>query len=203
MIRNAASKGGRCAIVGATLFLVLGAAGSLAPAVAQTSAVRPQSYVHETDFVEAVREGDAKKVENMIYGGEKVTAVDSNGTPVLILAVQYNHAAVVNVLLEQGAKPDRRTSDRATALSLATKAGRTEIVRTLLEHGADPNLYGSSQEAPLLIAARSGNSAIAKLLLEHGADAFESDLTGRTARDIALEKRDQSMIELLQMYGNG
>ena len=67
--------------------------------------------------------------------------------PALILAVQYNRTAVVDMLLKAGAKADVQDKDGWSPLMIASLAGQDELVVMLLAGGANPNLqtiYGWS-----------------------------------------------------------
>ena len=66
-------------------------------------------------------------------------AGDSNA-PALILAVQYNRTAVVNMLLKAGANADVQDEDGWSPLMIASLAGQDELVVMLLAGGTNPNL---------------------------------------------------------------
>ena len=102
----------------------------------------------------------------------------------LVEACYYRNVQAVEVLLSNGADPNRFISGGFSPLEAAIVYGHVDesslaIVRLLLEHGADPNKFGS--ESPLLfklstfLAAGNHDSAVTDmilLLLEYGADNY-------------------------------
>src|SRR5690606_37698174 len=64
--------------------------------------------------------------------------VTASGTTALAAAVQRNHGAIVDLLLERGVDCEQPLAGGLTALMLAAALGRGEIVERLLAAGADP-----------------------------------------------------------------
>ena len=84
---------------------------------------------------------------------------------------------------------------------MAATVGRADIAEALLQGGANPNLLGSNRDAPLLIATRARNAAFVEALLRHNADIEETDVTGRTALDLAEENHYREIISILRAAG--
>ena len=59
----------------------------------------------------------------------------------------------------------------------------------LISKGADVNLPDEHGFTPLFVAARRGHSDIVQLLLESGADAHRRNYEGKTAINMAKEKK--------------
>lgn len=84
--------------------------------------------------------------------------------------------AVVKVLLEHGADPNRVYAlITQTPLQRAVEDGELEIAKLLVEYGADVNSVGSStspmkQKAPLYLAARHGLAQLVHFFFAHGAN---------------------------------
>jgi ankyrin repeat protein len=68
----------------------------------------------------------------------------------------------------------------------------------LLQKGADPDRYGPDRDAPLLIATRAHHTDVVVALIQHGAYLEESDVTGRTALDLARENHFSDIVALLE-----
>ena len=115
-------------------------------------------------------------------------------------AVNMGHAAVLRVLLDNGADPNWSHPETGeTPLHVATfhahRAGAYECVRCLLAAGANvnsktKNRIGSDTfdggyvvgETPLHNAAAYGNMAMIRLLIDAGADVLAEDADGHTPR---------------------
>ncbi len=84
-------------------------------------------------------------------------------------------------------------------LLLAAGEGRLRAVRYLLDEGADVNANVNGNTA-LTEATFFGHSPIAKELLLRGANVNALSANG-TALDIALNRNDANLIDLLKHYG--
>lgn len=92
------------------------------------------------------------------------------------------------LLLDRGAKVDRRDHDQATPLMRASEHGRIEVLPLLLARGADPGLHGPDRWTALILATmskdRPGSDHVAVirfLLNEGGVDVNARDKEGCTA----------------------
>ncbi len=113
----------------------------------------------------------------------------------LVEACYYRNVQAVEVLLSNGADPNKFISGRFSPLEAAIVYGPIDdrsfaIIKLLLEHGADADKFGS--ESPLIIklttylAAGNNNPIVEEiimLLLEHNADCYW-DGYNRVAFDI-------------------
>ncbi|XP_033729560.1 uncharacterized protein LOC117318709 [Pecten maximus] len=89
----------------------------------------------------------------------------SYAADVLTEPATYGHTAIVGLLLDKGAQPDK-----GDALKAASSRGHTEIVRLLLDGGAQPDKADVLTEA-----ATYGHTAIVGLLLDKGAQPDKGD----------------------------
>lgn len=113
-------------------------------------------------FVDMVRlllskQADLNATEGSVY---------SYGRPALVSAAEWDHLAVVAILLEAGTKLDLIES----ALSVAALRGHLEVVQALLRKRPDPNAVDAQYHSPLRGAAANGCLDILRLLLLAGAD---------------------------------
>lgn len=121
----------------------------------------------------------------------------------LHLATQFNHPAVVALLLDHGAKVDVKDSRGDTALLLAAKSGYTGIAEQLLQGGADP-LAGDGRyaDSAIYIAAMHGYLDLVKLLVSKGVDVnLQNPKTGETPLWVAAMDNRIDVIAFLLSAG--
>ncbi|KAJ3492943.1 hypothetical protein NLG97_g5047 [Lecanicillium saksenae] len=138
-------------------------------------------------------------------------------TNALTAAVQDNQRKCVQVLLENGARPDHTALarfikhgapeaslgminagcnvnghyfiDRSTPLHLAASSGLGEVMFQLLARGADPALLDRTRRTPLHIAAMFGRKDCTSMLLEHKwIDVVAEDQYDKMALDYAEDR---------------
>lgn len=171
---------------------------------APASAVQPggpSNYIIDNDTVHAARTGndDALKVE--LIKGTSPNETGRDRIPMLLLAAANGHLSTVKLLLEYGADPNRRAPDGSTPLSVVSLSGRADIAEELLQAGADPNRAGANRDLPLFIAVRARRAAVVEVLIRHGVDTHETDMTGRTALDLADESHFREISAILRAAG--
>lgn len=96
---------------------------------------------------------------------------------------------------------EARVRDDLTALHVAIIRGDQAIVETLLALGASPFALLRGREAAVALAAASGNLALVKLMLGLGCDPKGQDCWGRSALNVALDRSDRDLAELLRAHG--
>ncbi len=109
---------------------------------------------------------------------------DELGTPLLHHAVEALRPAVVELLLEHGAKLSDADPDGETPLHRLANGGHAAaeearkvatLATLLLDRGADPNARNWDDVTPLHQAVRARNLAVAEVLLARGADPNARD----------------------------
>jgi ankyrin repeat protein len=116
----------------------------------------------------------------------------------LHLASYFGRPAIVQVLLDFGAKPDATDSYGETPLHLLSRGkcysqdDRIGVARLLLNFGANVNAPDVENRTPLHHASYNGVVAIAQLLLEHGGKPNATDRNGETPLHLALKCKDDS-----------
>lgn len=152
----------------------------------------------DNDLIEAARDGDVAGVRDALMRGLPPDDGGISFVPAIVVATDYNHLDIVKYLLQRGADPNRKARDGRTALAVAAQAGRVSIATVLLDNGADPNLVAQNGDTPLFIAVRAHRTSLVQLLLTHKADFEDTDVTGRTALDLAEEHNFDDVAALLR-----
>ncbi|GIJ86797.1 hypothetical protein Asppvi_005693 [Aspergillus pseudoviridinutans] len=116
----------------------------------------------------------------------------------LYIAAEKGVEAVVELLLQRGARMDMIGYARETSLHAAISANSIKAVSLLIEHGANVNAIDSSQETALKrsLSDRTG-PGILKLLLDAGADFTVPNKHGITPVKWVFNKRAKEKVRLL------
>ena len=121
----------------------------------------------------------------------------------LFIACQFPRKhAVVQLLLDHGARVNHTTTQGNTALQMVCVEGSLEIAKLLLDRGADPNLHRTGNTAtPLSFAAQFGHFDIVRLLLEKGAEPNHRLYDSTVPLFHACQKGHPSVAQLLLNSG--
>ena len=139
--------------------------------------------------------GDAAELSWLLSRGLDVNA-EVNGVTPLELAAGAGRAEAVRVLLDGGARVDRKNASGVTPLIWAVHGGNVEAVRLLVRAGADVNAAEYNGITPLIMAA-SRDPAIVRTLLDAGADKDARSSAGTTAYDAAAAAENEENMVLL------
>jgi len=175
-------------------FIAVGAlalVGVAAPVVAQDEA--PDSE----ELFDAVREDDARTVQQMLDDGADANAATERGLSALGYASIHGYTDVATALIAAGADVAAKDPAGATAIAYAAQFGHVEIIDALIEGGADVNAKDTSDWTPLIRAAVGGQAEATTRLLAAGADASAETFLGKSAMEIAETNGDQAVIDAL------
>jgi ankyrin repeat protein len=113
-------------------------------------------------------------------------------------AARGGDLAVAEVLIKWGADINIRGQGLVTPLHLATESGEAEMVQLLVRHGADPNIPDSDGLTAFHHSVACGYMEVAIFLLgSGGANPSLRDLFGRTALHLAVQQKQDRMVQFL------
>ena len=157
------------------------------------------SVVRSQTIFDAVRTGKIEIVKLLIEKSpQMLDSRDGDGMTPLHHAARDGNAALINYLIEKGAKSEIQNNQGRTPLHLAATYDRNDAVAALVKRGAaletrDP--YGRT--AFLLCARERGGVATAKVLLDAGADFNARDKFDETALGLAAWRGKREFVDLL------
>lgn len=151
------------------------------------------------DFFEACILGDEAAVQAALEAGQDVDALAPDGFTPLGLAVFFGHPELARLLLDAGADPSLQAANgqRSGPIHAAVTRGDLATLELLLLKGADANAAQQGGLRPIHEAAASGNLSVVALVLLFGADPSAKTDDGKTAADIAREKGNARLAELI------
>ena len=149
---------------------------------------------------QCARYGELAEVSELLAAGVAADAADAEGRTALFLAAANGHAAVVQLLLANGAV-------RGAAADVLRAARRRVAIarRSALTGGAQPWRW-LAQDArrakadgstPLHWACLNGQAEVAQLLLAAGASVTALNAAARTPYDEALQSASQATLDAL------
>ncbi|XP_024871058.1 ankyrin repeat domain-containing protein 49 [Temnothorax americanus] len=139
-------------------------------------------------ILSAAEEGNLARIRKLLSKDRLLLdCTDKDGYTPLHRACYGNNVAVVEYLLEAGAKIDAKTQDEWQPLHSACCWNNTECAETLIANGADINAKSKGDQTPLhLVSASSHNSPALQLLLLHpDTNPYLVNSSGDTADQIA------------------
>ncbi len=155
--------------------------------------------IEVSPLIEAVINGNTKKVESLIESGEDIQQLDYNGYTALDWAVMDDNAQMVQLLLDLNADPNFESDYGMTPFMTAAERGNALMINMLYNAGGDPNYQEmSAGYTAMTHAVFSGEIDKVKLLIELGADIEIKDYSGMTARMHALQTGEQEIADLLK-----
>src|SRR5690606_15194031 len=140
----------------------------------------PRRPLRASDLPAAAIVGDADAVRRLLELGFAIDTPDAQGCSALLRAAGGGHRAVVDLLLERGADPQRAAHTGATPLSAAVSMRQGEIVERLLAAGAVLEHRLPGEVTVLMLAAALGLPALCARLLAAGANVQACDAQGLT-----------------------
>lgn len=156
-----------------------------------------------TPVLRATEAGCLETVQFLLAEGCKAQSEGSRRSP-LAVASNLGFESIVDLLLENGADPDREGSAANSPLHAALLGEHPIIARKLVEAGAAVNGRRSTGGVTALMLAayvEQGDASSLRLLLEKGADPKATNERGETALGWARKRGFAALIEPLEKAG--
>lgn len=129
----------------------------------------------EQTFMTAARHGDVGAVKAGLASGIPVDRIDDFSLTALMRAAAFGQTAMVDALLQAGAKPSFMNGGK-TALHFAAARGHVDVIRALVRAKADINARFSERDAtPLFAAVMAEQPESVRALIDLGADTTAGD----------------------------
>lgn len=155
-------------------------------------------------LIKAASQGDSlEKIRYLIdTKGIDVNVRDENGMTPLIYAAFFGHEKVAKELIDCGADVNASGSNGATALMASLQSTKGEkLARLLIDSGADVNACDAQGLTPLMTAIYTDSIEMTLYLLEKGADIRVKCSKGWTALDLAKQKENRQLLQILHQAG--
>jgi ankyrin repeat protein len=158
----------------------------------------------EAAFIQSVERGETSVVGMFLSAGmdSNVGEGERGGEPVLVRAIRGGHVAVVEVLLDYGAKTEEdETHALLTALMPGVKGERPGIVRALLKHKAAVNAVDGGGHTALMLATMT--TAISELPPQARAFVASDSDADEGSDKLFKETPKKEWLEIIRMLLDG
>ncbi|MDT8998643.1 ankyrin repeat domain-containing protein [Paucibacter sp. APW11] len=147
--------------------------------------------------------GRTAAVRQLLGAGVAPDLGADSGYTALALAVRWQHAELVDVLLQAGANANTHTKScyQSTPLMEASRHGNPRIVDALLRAGAAVNEGDRYGDHALNWASYFGQTAMARRLIEQGADLRRTGQTDDSPLEIANREGHAELAAVLRAAG--
>lgn len=158
--------------------------------------------VNPEDFFKAVKDNDIAKVKDFLSKDPtlvKATTSDFLKETALAIAAFDGYKEIVEVLLKNNADPNVYDDMGVAPILGAARTNQAEIIEMLLKNKANVNiLHKTSGETALHYAAEYDSKEACEVLLKNGADKTIKSGAGKTAYEVAKEKKKEKVLDLLK-----
>jgi uncharacterized protein len=153
----------------------------------------------ELDVFEAAALGDVARLRALLTSDpHQVQAQSCDGFTPLHLACFFSQPEAAELLLQQGAEANAVSPGRIAVIHSAAASRNATMVKLVLRAGANPNLQQQGGYTALHEAAMHNSVERAQALLDAGADRAIRNDDGLTAAEMAEQKGNREVLELLQ-----
>lgn len=154
----------------------------------------------DLQLMEAAKNNDLKKMEDLIKQGASVNSADDKGrTPLMYAAEAGSQQAIERLVKNHHADVNAKDENDQTALMKSAIMGKNDGVKFLLDNKAKIDEYDRFGRTALSYSARANHTDVLKTLLHKNADPNIRDEDGRSPlMDAATKGNLESTKELLR-----
>ena len=135
----------------------------------------------EGPILQASRKGNGRIVKMLSKAGADLNVQTQSGKTPLIMAIDQNHADVVQILIEEGANPNcEKQKIFNCPIIRAIERRNKETIKILAEAGADLNIQDEEGYTPLMMTIQQKHTDGFFTLLNAGADPRLKNKYGET-----------------------
>ncbi|MFO7735002.1 MAG: ankyrin repeat domain-containing protein [bacterium] len=145
----------------------------------------------------AVQAMNFKAAETAFKEGASPDAMDEDGWPVFITAVNTGSKKMAELFISKKVNPNLRDPGGKTALMHAVRNGDRNMAEYLIKYGADVSASDKHGKTVLIYAAINGDLSLVKKILAKGADRTAKDKDGKTALNHAAKLQKGPVVNLL------
>jgi ankyrin repeat protein/tetratricopeptide (TPR) repeat protein len=183
-----------CVVVGLTSAQTV----SVAPDELTPGPDRLDLFARTMSIRAAVVAGNLERVRSLLETNPSwKDSSDLEGNALVAVAAEKGHAAVLELLLAQGARVNATNKTGHSALHAVALTGQREAAALLLEKGADLRARCVRGMTPVQEAAEKGYTAIVELLLAKGAPVHGANNEGDTLLHFAAANGNLELTSLL------
>ncbi|GFQ74019.1 ankyrin repeat and SAM domain-containing protein 6 [Trichonephila clavata] len=164
----------------------------------------PNSYGW-TPLMHAARRGHSSTVAILLKKKAKVNICNKLGLSPVVAAAWSGDLKTVKLLTDAGAivdyVPSLNQSNECylSPMMAAALCGHDDIIKFLLAEGVDIDQVSPvTGLSPLMLAACEGLKKVVQIFIENGSDTNKTDISGRSALDLAVECCKQEVIIYLE-----
>jgi ankyrin repeat protein len=159
-------------------------------------------------LLEAVEQGQAKRVKEELEAGADVNGKDKDGETPLMKAVARGHIRIVRILMEHKAELNEVDNKGQTAMMYAAENGQTSVIVEAIPYDTDGptertlNMRDRKGMTALMKAAAKGHALTVEAMLKHWPGGRINwtlkDSDGKTALNHAEEGGHKAVVILLK-----
>lgn len=165
--------------------------------------LRNKGTVDKNELHTAVRNGDLRRVSELVLNGADPNAVDDFKETPLHVAAFCNFADIIQVLIKAGAFCEARRNDNEMPIHVAAMFGSTEAVDVFIKHSSKLlNVIGSEGRTPFIRAVINSKIDVLRVLL----GVYKVDVNqinrhfGCSALHFAGKNNNCELVDLLVSY---
>lgn len=153
------------------------------------------------DLICVITSNDIKKVEVILSTGIDVNLLE-NTTPLM----QAKSIEVAQLLIKAGADINILTLQNFSALHYFSAECQIDMMKLLIDSGAKVDVVNNFGLTPFLTISKNNTHKKVELqqaldlLVENGADIYRTDNSGRSAIEIALNRKNHEVVDALLKY---